>query len=78
MHEIASPTHNGVFRIDHAPAQFYLETAFGNAGDTSANVYLQCFAPQNVLLFVVKNPAHISEGGELLWVKAGKYATIPY
>jgi hypothetical protein len=74
LHEIASPTHNGVFRIDHAPAQFDLETAFGNAGDTQAIIYLQCFAPQTVLLYVVKNPANISDGGEWLWVKSGKYA----
>jgi hypothetical protein len=74
LHEIASPTHNGVFRIDHAPAQFDLETAFGNAGDTQAIIYLQCFAPQTVLLYVVKNPAKISDGGEWLWVKSGKYA----
>jgi hypothetical protein len=77
LHEITSQTHNGVFRIDHAPAQFELETAFGNPGDAQANIYLQCFAPQTVLLYVVKNPAKITDGSEWLWVKSGKYATIP-
>jgi len=78
LHEITSPTRNGVFRIDRAPAQFDLETAFGNAGDTQANIYLQCFAPQTVLLYVVENPAKISDGGEWLWVKSGKYAAPPH
>jgi len=78
LHEIFSATGNGVFRIDNAPAQFDLETAFGSAGDSAANVYLQCFAPQTVLLYVVKNPARLSDGAELLWVKSGKYAAVPH
>jgi hypothetical protein len=75
IHEILSQTHNGVFRIDHAPAQFELVTDFGTAGSSDSNVYLQCFAPQTVLLLVVKNPAKLSDGAELLWVKSGQYAT---
>jgi len=76
LHEITSETQDGVYRIDHAPARFHLETAFGNAGDAQSLVYLRCFAPQTVLLLVVKNPASVTDGTELLWVKAGKYATI--
>lgn len=77
LHEIAAETQDGVFRIDRAPARFNLETAFGgNAGDTQSLVYLRCFAPQTVLLLIVKNPASITDGAELLWVKSGKYATV--
>jgi hypothetical protein len=74
LHEVTSRMLNGVLRIDDVPAQFYLETAFGNAGSSSTLIYRQCFAPQTVLLDVVKNPAKLSDGGEFLWVKSGKYA----
>jgi hypothetical protein len=30
-----------------------------------------------VLLYVVKAPDNPSEGGDWLWDKAGKYATVP-
>jgi hypothetical protein len=78
LHEVTSQIRNGVLRIDNIPAQFELDAEFGTAGSTSANIYRQCFAPQTVLLFVVKNPANIGEGGEFLWVKSGQYATVPH
>jgi hypothetical protein len=78
IHEIFSPTRNGVFRIDHAPQRFELVTDFGSAGSSDANTYLQCYGPQTVLLLVIKNPAKISDGAELLWVKSGKYATVAH
>ena len=78
MHEIFSPTRNGVFRIDHAPPMFELVTDFGSVGSADSGTYLRCYAPQTVLLLVVKNPSKISDGAELLWVKSGKYATIPH
>jgi hypothetical protein len=31
-----------------------------------------------VLLYVVKNPTNISGGGDWLWVKSGKYPTVPH
>ncbi len=77
LHEVTSQIRNGVLRIDNIPAQFELDAEFGSAGSSSANIYRQCFAPQTVLLYVIKNPANLSEGGEFLWVKSGKYATIP-
>ncbi len=77
MHEIVSETNDGVYRIDHAPARFNLETAFGGGGDTQSLVYLRCYAPQTVLLLIVKNPDSVTDGTELLWVKSGKYATVP-
>jgi hypothetical protein len=78
IHEIFSPTHNGVFRITNAPSQFELVTDFGTAGSSDANIYLQCFAPETVLLLVIKNPCKISDGAESIWVKSGKYATVPH
>ncbi len=77
LHEIASETQDGIYRIDHAPARFNLETAFGSEGDTQSLVYLRCYAPQTVLLLIVKNPASVTDGTELLWVKSGKYAIVP-
>jgi hypothetical protein len=77
LHEVTSQIRNGVLRLDNIPAQFEMDVEFGTAGSSSANIYRQCFAQQTVLLFVVKNPANIGEGGEFLWVKSGKYATLP-
>jgi hypothetical protein len=77
LHEVTSHIRNGVLRLDNIPAQFELDAEFGAAGSSSANIYRQCFAPQTVLLFVIKNPANLGEGGDFLWVKSGKYATIP-
>lgn len=76
LHEITSQTRNGVFRIDNVPAQFEMDIEFGSPGSATSNLYRQCFAPQTVLLYVVKNPANISDGGDWLWVKSGKYATV--
>jgi len=39
-------------------------------------IYRHCFAPQTVLLYVVKNPAKLSDGGDWLYVKSGKYANM--
>jgi hypothetical protein len=78
LREVTSQVHNGVFRIDNPPAQFELDAEFGNAGSTSALIYRQCYGPQTVLLFVVKDPANLGKGGDWLWVKSGKYATVPH
>jgi hypothetical protein len=77
LKELTSQLQNGVLRIDDAPAHFDLETAFGNGGSGSALIYRQCFGPQTVLLYVVKDPARLSDGADWLWVKSGKYATVP-
>jgi len=78
LHEVTSQIRNGVLRLDNIPAQFELDAEFGTAGSSSANIYRQCFAPQTVLLYVIKNPANLGEGGEYLWVKSGKYATFAH
>lgn len=74
MAEVTGQMQNGTLRIDNAPAQFYAEAAFGNGGESSALIYRQCFAPQTVLLLVVKNPQQMSQGVDWEWVKSGKYA----
>ena len=78
LHEVTSQTRNGVFRVDNVPARFEMDIEFGSPGSATANIYRECFAPQTVLLYVVKNPANISDGGDWLWVKSGKYATVPH
>ena len=72
--EVTPQVQNGTLRIDNAPAQFYAEAAFGSGGETSALIYRQCFAPQTVLLLIVKNPQQLSQGADWQWVKSGKYA----
>lgn len=69
LHEMTAQMHNGVLRIDNAPPQFDMELAFGQAGDSSALIYRQCFGPQTTLLFVMKNRQKLSDGGDWLWVK---------
>jgi len=75
VRDMTPQLHNGMLRIDNAPAQFDVETYFGNGGEGSALIYRQCAGPQTVLLYVVKNPDKLTDGAEWLWVKSGKYAT---
>lgn len=77
LQELTSQVHNGVLRVDNAPAVFDIELGFGKAGSTSAVVYRKCSGPQTVLLFVIKNPAKIFDGSDWIWVKSGKYSTVP-
>jgi hypothetical protein len=77
VHEVTGQLQNGVLRIGNPPAQFDIETAFGDAGSSSALIYRQCFGPQTVLLYVVKNPGKLSDGADWLWVKSGKFAAAP-
>src|SRR5579863_1464478 len=77
MHEVLPSIKDGMFRIGHVPSQFTLETSFGSAGSIRTTVYLECYAPETTLLLVVKNPAHIADGAEFLWVKASQVASNP-
>jgi hypothetical protein len=74
LHEVTSELRDGALRIENPPVQFELDAEFGNSGAGHALLYRQCFGPQTTLLFVVKNPARLSDGGVWLWVKSGKYA----
>ena len=74
VREITSQVRNGMVRIDNPPAYFNLGVNVykpGSAGDLGL-VYRQCFAPTTVLLYVAKD-----SGGDFLWVKSGKYSTVP-
>ncbi|HUK31876.1 MAG TPA: hypothetical protein VLV89_12235, partial [Candidatus Acidoferrum sp.] len=77
LQELTSQVRNGVLRIENAPPVFDIELGFGKAGSSSAVVYRKCAGPQTVLLFVVKNPAKIFDGSDWIWVKSGKYSTVP-
>lgn len=74
LHEVTEDFRNGVLRIENAPARFEIDTEFGSGGSGHALVYRRCYAPETTLLFVVNNPDQLDEGGQWLWVKAGKHA----
>lgn len=75
--EITNRVHNGVVLLGNPPAYFELDVNVvrpGHAGWYSST-YRQCFAPTQVVLYVVKDFDKPSEGVDILWVKSGKYAT---
>ena len=79
LKEYTAQIQNGVLRIPDVPASFDLEITFagGNKGAGSALLYRKCAGPQTVLLYVVKNPDKLSDGADWMWVKSGKFATVP-
>lgn len=79
IREITNMVHNGVVRLGNLPPYFMLNINLirPNHGSGEGLVYRQCFAPTTVLLDVVKDYGQQSESSDLLWVKAGKYATAP-
>jgi len=79
IHEITNQIRNGVLRIDNPPAYFGLDVNLikPHYGSSTTVIYRQCFAPQTVLLYVVKDPDNPSAGGDFLWAKSGKFATVP-
>ncbi len=79
IREITNQIRNGMVRIDTPPPYFNLGVNLMKPGTGTGMglIYRQCFAPTTVLLYVVKDPDNPSEGGDWLWAKAGKYATIP-
>jgi hypothetical protein len=79
LHEITNQIRNGMLRIDNPPPYFNLSMNIVKPGNGAGLglIYRQCFAPTTVLLYVVKDPDNPSEGGDWLWAKAGKYATVP-
>jgi hypothetical protein len=64
---------NGVLRISNAPVDFNMDGEFGNGG-AFAMIHRQCFGPETTLLFVVKDPNKVGEGGYWLWAKTAKFA----
>jgi hypothetical protein len=80
IHEITNQIHNGTVRLGIPPAYFMLDVNLmkPGTGASEALIYRQCFAPTTILLFVVKDADNPSAGGDFLWVKSGKYATLPH
>jgi hypothetical protein len=76
LHAVTDQLRNGVLLVENIPQQFDLEIVFGKGGSSSALIYRHCAGPQTVLLYVVKNPDKLSDGGDWLWVKSGKYAAV--
>ena len=79
IHEITSQIHNGTVRLGIPPAYFMLDVNLMKPGTGASEglIYRQCFAPTTILLFVVKDADNPSAGDDFLWVKSGKYATLP-
>ena len=65
---------NGVWRIASPPPHFNLMEDFGDAGGGGGMIHRQCWGPVSTLLLVVKDPANVGKGIDLLWDKNGKYA----
>ena len=74
--EIASPAHNGVFRLGAVPDHFRLDVhvVAPSSVDGTGLIYRQCFAPTTVLLYLVKDSIDDSHNPDWLWVKSGRNA----
>lgn len=69
IREVTGQLKGGVYRFENAPGYFYVKLVFGKGGEASANIYKQCNGAQSELLFVVKNTANLTEGGDWVWKK---------
>lgn len=80
IHEITNQIHNGTVSLGTPPAYFMLDVNLMKPGTGASEglIYRQCFAPTNILLYVVKDADNPFAGGDFLWVKSGKYATLPH
>ena len=79
LHEITSQIHNDMLRIDNPPAYFNLATNFIQPGRGAGIglIYRQCFAPITMLYLRPQRPQRSRPGGDFLYAKSGKYATVP-
>lgn len=76
VREITKVVHNGAVSLGTPPTYFMLGVNLirpGHGADLGL-VYRQCFAPTQVLLYVVKDYGESDESGDYLWVKSGKNA----
>jgi hypothetical protein len=80
LHEITNTVHNGVVALNNLPSYFNLDVNVveqpGRAS-SSGLVYRQCFAPRQVLLWVINDRGKSTESSDVLWVKSGKNAAPP-
>jgi len=80
LHEITSTVHNGVVALNNLPSYFNLDVnVIEQPGRTSVSglVYKQCFSPDQVLLWIVKDRGQPDESSDVLWVKGGRLAVPP-
>jgi hypothetical protein len=79
LREITSQIHNDMLRIDNPPAYFNLSTNVVQPGHGAGIglIYRQCFAPVTMLYYILKDPNDPGQGGDFLYAKSGKYATLP-
>lgn len=79
LHEITSQVHNDMLRIDNPPAYFNLSINVVQPGYGAGVglIYRQCFAPVTMLYYVLKDPNHPDQGGDFLYARSGKYASVP-
>jgi len=80
LHEITSQIHNDMLRIDNPPAYFNLSMNVvqpGHGAGAGGLIYRQCFAPVTMLYYVLKDSNNPGEGGDFLYAKSGKYASVP-
>ena len=79
VREITKAVHNGAVSLGTPPPYFMVGVNLIRPG-TGADlglVYRKCFAPTQVLLYVVKDYGKSTESGDYLWVKSGKNAIPP-
>jgi hypothetical protein len=79
VREITNAVHNGAVSLGTPPPYFMLGVNLihpGHGADLGL-VYRKCFAPTQVLLYVVRDYGKSTESGDYLWVKSGKYAASP-
>jgi hypothetical protein len=79
LHELTSQIHNDMLRIVNPPAYFNLALNVIQPGHGTGIglIYRQCFAPVTMLYYVLKDPSDPGSGGDYLYAKSGKYATVP-
>ncbi len=80
LHEITNTVHNGAAVLNNLPPYFNLDVNVveqpGRAS-SSGLVYRQCFAPRQVLLWVVNDRGKSTESSDVMWVKSGKNVAPP-
>lgn len=79
VHEVTNFVKNGTLRIPNPPPYFMLGVNIPTPhyGADLNLIYRQCFAPTTVLYRLVNDVNDPQKGGDWLWAKAGKYATVP-
>jgi hypothetical protein len=79
VHEVTNFIKNGMLRIPNPPPYFTLSVNIPtpHIGAELNLVYRQCFAPVTVLYRIVNDVDDPQKGGDWLWAKAGKYASVP-